>query len=381
MSTSRKIYSKEFKIEAVRLWQTTERTAPQVEAELGITPGLLYEWKRKLAANGSEAFPGQGRLTPSEEELRRLRRELEVVRQERDILKKAGGHLLAAKVMRFAFIEAHRAEFPVTLMCRMLAVSPSGYYAWRGRGPSAREMANQVIMGQIETVHAQSHQTYGSPRVWQELKNQGMPCSQNRVARLMRAHGIVAKQMKRYQRTTRANAAHPVAPNHLNGDFSATRPNEKWLADITYIPTQEGWLYLAAVLDLFSRRIVGWAMAERMTSALVERALDMALRSRRLTAPLLHHSDRGSQYTGGDYQRLLADHRLLVSMSNVGHCYDNAPMESFFGTLKTEWVHHRAYQTRQEAKTDLFFYIEGFYNRSRRHSALDYLSPADFEHA
>jgi putative transposase len=236
--------------------------------------------------------------------------------------------------MKFQFIEEHRNEFAINRMCQALGISRSGYYAWRERPVSQREMANQALLQQIEAVHAESEETYGSPRIYRELTAAGVPCSLNRIARLMRQHGIVAIQARRFKVTTKANEAHPVAPNLLDGDFSATAPNEKWLADISYIATHEGWLYLAAVMDLFSRRIVGWAMQERMTSSLVASALQMAIGHRRPPAALIHHSDRGSQYTGRDYQKLLKDNQIQVSMSGAGNCYDNAPMESFFGTLK-----------------------------------------------
>jgi putative transposase len=281
--------------------------------------------------------------------------------------------------MRYQFIEDYRDMFPIHLMCRVLTVSRSGYYAWRIRPVSQREMANCELIKKIKAVHEDSWETYGSPRVYQELKAQGISCGENRVARLMQSHGIRAKQVKRKKMTTKANAAHPVAPNLLNGNFTAERPDEKWLADISYIPTAEGWLYLAVIMDLFTRLIVGWSMAARMTSPLVEAALEMALQQRQPPPGLLHHSDRGSQYTGKDYQILLKSNIIEVSMSSTGNCYDNAPIESLFGTLKTELVHHRAYRTREEAKGDIFFYIEGFYNRRRRHSALGYLCPVDFE--
>ena len=264
------------------------------------------------------------------------------------------------------------------LLCRVLAVSSSGYYAWRRRPTSQREMANETLLEAIKQAYDANLGIYGSPRIYAELKEQ-LPCSRNRVARLMKKHQIVARQKRRYKQTTRANATHPVAANLLAGDFTATAPNEKWAADITYIPTQEGWLYLAAVLDLFSRRIVGWAMSARMTSELVLDALDMALRVRRPAAGLIHHSDRGSQYTGSLYQQRLQQNQLQVSMSGTGNCYDNAPAESFFGSLKMEWLFHTQHETRAQARTDVFFYIEAFYNRQRRHSTLGYLSPAAFE--
>jgi len=281
--------------------------------------------------------------------------------------------------VRFQFIENHRDKWPVTRMCKVLNVSPSGFYAWCGRPVSAREMANRELVKKIETVYYDSYETYGSPRVYHELKAQDVACSENRVARLMRLRGLRAKQVRRYKSTTKRNKRHPVAPNLLNRDFSADRPDHKWLTDITYIPTQEGWLYLAVILDLYNRGIVGWAMSERMTSALTIRALKMAIRERRPGAGLIHHSDQGSQYTDGTYQALLRDNGIQASMNGVGTWYDNAPMESFFGTLKSELVHHRVYHTREEARPDLFFYIEAFYNRRRRHSSLDYLSPEAYE--
>ena len=281
--------------------------------------------------------------------------------------------------MRFQFIEDHRDEFPVSRMCKVLGVSRSGYYAWRKRPPSEREMANQRLYEKIKRVYNESGGTYGSPRIYRALKREGVACSENRVARLMRLRGLRAKQMKTYKTTTKRNKADPVAPNRLKRDFTAERPNEKWLTDITYIRTEEGWLYLAVVLDLYSRRIVGWAMSDRMTSDLTIRALKMALEHREVETGLLHHSDQGSQYTDGEYQQLLKDWGIEVSMNGVGTWYDNAPMESFFGTLKTEWAHHRGYRTRQEASTDLFYYIEAFYNRRRLHSALGYVSPVRYE--
>jgi putative transposase len=276
-------------------------------------------------------------------------------------------------------IAEHQEKFPVTRMCEVLNVSPSGYYAWRKRPVSAREMANRELLKRIEAVYNDSYGTYGSPRIYRELKAQGVACSENRVARLMRLYHIRAKQARRYKVTTRRNKAHPAAPNLLKQDFTAERPDHKWLADITYIPTLEGWLYLAAILDLYTRRIVGWAMSERMTSDLTMTALRMAIHSRQPGPGLIHHSDQGSQYTDGAYQALLKEHGIQVSMNGVGSWYDNAPMESFFGTLKGEWVYHCLYHTRDEARPDLFFYIEAFYNRRRRHSALGYLSPEAYE--
>jgi putative transposase len=267
----------------------------------------------------------------------------------------------------------------VKRMCQVLDVSASGYYAWRNRPPSGREMANRELSKMITAAYESSYGTYGSPRIYRELQAQGVACSETRVARLMRLSGLQARQTRCYRVTTKRDRSHPVAPNLLKRDFAADRPNQKWLCDITYIPTQEGWLYLASVLDLYARRIVGWAMSDRMTSDLTKEALQMALHRRQPGTDLIHHSDRGSQYTDGSYQALLEQHGIQVSMNGVGSWYDNAPMESFIGTLKSERVHHRAYFTRDEARLDLFFYIEAFYNRRRRHSSLNYLSPEAYE--
>ena len=281
--------------------------------------------------------------------------------------------------MRFQFITDHRDQFPVTRMCGDLAVSPSGFYAWSNRPPSVREMANEKLFEKITRVYNAFHGRYGSPRIYHELRKQHVRCSENRVARLMRLRGLQAIQTKRFKSVTKRSKAHRAAPNLLNRDFTVDRPAQKWLADITYIATMEGWLYLAAVLDLYSRRIVGWAMSDRATSEMTLAALQMALSQRGPVADLIHHSDQGSQYTDGKYRALLGNHSIQASMNSVGSWYDNAPMESFFGTLKSELVYHCAYRTRDEARTSVFAYIESFYNRRRSHSSLGYLSPVAYE--
>ena len=282
--------------------------------------------------------------------------------------------------MRYTFIHAHQQEFPIRRMCQVLAVSASGYYAWRERPESARAQANRKLLAEIRGVHERSRGIYGSPRVYADLQLRGFRVGRNRIARLMRLEKICGRRRKKkFPRTTNSQHEYPVAPNRLNREFHATRPNEKWLADITYIPTAEGWLYLAAVMDLFSRKIVGWSFGDSLESSLVERAFQMAVQNAATLNGLLHHSDRGSQYAADAYQQLLVAQHVQVSMSRRGNCYDNAPMESFFGTLKSECVHHRNYLTRQEAITDIFFYIVGFYNRERLHSSLGYLSPEEFE--
>jgi len=281
--------------------------------------------------------------------------------------------------MRYHFVEQHRERYRITRMCRVLHVSRSGYYAWRRRPPSAREMANQELAQEIERIFEEKHKVYGSPRIHRELLALGKWCNRKRVARLMRKRGLRARCRRKYKVTTQRNATHEVAPNLLHQDFQAEQPNAKWVADISYIHTQVGWLYLAVILDLFSRRVVGWAMEPRLTQALALKALRMALQRCHPPKGLIHHSDRGSQYTSTTYLNLLHSWGIRVSMSSTGNCYDNAPAESFFGTLKNEWVHHQHYPTRGAAKTSLFNYIEVFYNRERRHSYLDYVSPVAFE--
>lgn len=281
--------------------------------------------------------------------------------------------------MKYKFIKEHKVMYRLGLMCHVLGVSRSAYYAWRKGHRSRRSEQDERLLAEIRTAHQASRQTYGSPRVHAELKARGIACGRKRVARLMRLEGLRAKQKRRFKITTDSRHNLPVAANLLDRNFQPPAPNQAWVADISYIPTQEGWLYLAVVMDLYSRLVVGWAMSDRATRTLVMDALNMALGRRRPAPGLLHHSDRGSQYASGDYQALLRAHRITCSMSRKGEVYDNAPMESFFHTLKTELVHHRRYRSRGQARADIFEYIEVFYNRQRRHSYLGYYSPAAFE--
>ena len=282
--------------------------------------------------------------------------------------------------MRFAFVRDHRDEFPVALMCHVLGVSRAGYYAWLGRPESPRSAHQAEVLGRIRRIHRQVRQTYGSPRVYRALKAEGVACCENTVAKLMRRAGVRAAVARRFVvRTTDSGHGHAVAANVLDRRFEPGAPDRVWVGDITYIATGQGWLYLAAVLDLGSRKVVGWATADHLRSELVARALVNALEHRRPSGSVLHHSDRGVQYACDDYQELLRANGLEVSMSRKGDCHDNAVMESFFGTLKRELVHRQTYGTREEAERSLFEYIEVFYNRQRLHSTLGYLSPAQYE--
>jgi len=282
--------------------------------------------------------------------------------------------------MKFRFIRDHGADYPVTIMCRALEVSPAGYYAWRTRTESLRSAANRALLDHIRRVHRDTRGRYGSPRIHVELQAQGRGVSRGRIERLMRRHGIRAIMARpRRARTTDSRHDHPIAPNLLNRNFSAAAPNQVWLTDITYVETGQGWLYLAAVMDLYSRRIVGWAMDDHLRTELPLAALNMAISTRRPDANLIHHSDRGVQYASADYRTALQSASMRPSMSRRADCWDNAPMESFFHTLKTEQVNHQHYATRDQAKRDIFAYIEGFYNRTRRHSSIGYKAPVEIE--
>lgn len=280
--------------------------------------------------------------------------------------------------MKYTFVAAHSGEYPIRRMCSVLGVQRSGYYAWLERTPSTREQANQDLLVLIKAEHQKSRKTYGSPRLHVVLRRKGVVCGHNRVARLMHLHEITALTRRRYHPvTTQRQPGVVPAPNLLNQEFFATAPNQKWVSDFTYIETGEGWLYLAVVLDLFSRKVIGWSMSQTMDTALVETALRMALLGRRPPAGLLHHSDQGSQYTSAAYRSCLTAALAQLSMSGVGNCYDNAVMESFFGTLKTEWV-TGPFPTCALARTTIFEYMEVWYNRQRLHSTLGYCSPVDF---
>ena len=280
--------------------------------------------------------------------------------------------------MRYAFIEQNRDSYPLQALCAALEVSDSGFASWQGGEGPTKWLSDSALLKLIREIHGQTKAAYGSPRIYQELKERGIAVSRGRIERLMRKNGIRARHKRRFKATTDSKHTLPVAPNRLNQNFAAQRPDQIWTADITYVATNEGWLYLAVVLDLYTRQIVGWAMRERMTQDLVIDALRMAWFRRRPRAGLIHHSDRGSQYCSAAFQKQLLAYGMLASMSRKGNCWDNAPTESFFNSLKNERVHGARYGTRNEARADVFEYIEVFYNRSRRHSALGGVSPVSF---
>jgi putative transposase len=282
--------------------------------------------------------------------------------------------------MRYLFIQQHAGSLPVRTMCQVLQVGPSGYYAWTRRVPRQREIKRLQVVESIRSVHLQSRGAYGAPRVHQALRKQGVICSEKQVAKLMRENQIRSRRMRKFRvKTTDSNHPHQPAANLLDRKFDRQKLNEVWVADITYIATDEGWLYLASVMDLCSRRIIGWATADHLRTELASEALNLAIRARGLQRGLLHHSDRGVQYACQDYRAILERHGITCSMSRRGNCHDNASMESFFKTFKVELVHQERYATRKEANAAIYPYIELFYNRQRLHSSLGYCSPVEYE--
>lgn len=276
-------------------------------------------------------------------------------------------------------MRAQAAAHPISRQCRVLRVSRSGYYAWRQRPESSHARADRALLAEIQAVHRATRGCYGALKTWRQLQRQGVACGKHRVARLRRQAGITTARTRRRHRRIQSHHSYPVAANCLNRAFAVQRPNRVWVGDITFIPTRAGWLYLAIMVDLFARRVVGWAMSAAIDGPLVTQALQMALAQRRTPAGLIHHTDQGRQYADGTYQRVLQAHGMIPSMSRKGDCFDNACAESFFSTLKNELVHHHTFQSREEARTAIFEYIEVFYNRQRLHQTLGYLAPAEYE--
>ena len=281
--------------------------------------------------------------------------------------------------MKYRFIEDHKHAYRVRSLCSALGVSRSGYYEWRGRRPSRRAEDNQRLLQHIREVHRASRENYGAHKTWKALRADGESCGENRVARLRQAHGIVAERVVLFRRAYANRNSAPPAPNLLNRDFTAERPNRVWVTDVTFVPTRRGWLYVAAMIDLFSRRVVGWSMGNRPDQPLVIDALRMALEQRQPEPGLIHHSDQGQVYAGGMYRAMLREHGIVQSMSRKGNCLDNAVAESFFSNLKNELVHHTLYEDRDQARSAIFDYMELFYNRQRLHESLGYVSPVCFE--
>ncbi|HEV7487781.1 MAG TPA: IS3 family transposase [Thermoanaerobaculia bacterium] len=375
----RKRYSTELQQELVRLVRAG-RTPEQLAAEFEPSAQAIRNWVKQ--AELDEGTRTDGLKTEEREELARLRRENARLKEEREILFKSRGLVRAGDREEvktiFFFIDAHQAMFSIRAMCRVLEVSASGYYAWRRRMISVRTGENEKLQQRIRTIHDHSRQTYGAPRIHAELKDEGTRVGRKRVARLMKESGLAGVSRRKSTVTTRRNRSARPAPDLVDRQFAADKPNQLWVADITYVPTWVGFLYLAVVLDVWSRKIVGWAMASHLRTPLVTAALDMAITQRSPTN-VIHHSDQGCQYTSIEFGKRCRQAGIRPSMGSVGDCYDNAMCESFFATLECELIDRSAFKNHDEARHAIFDFIEGFYNTHRRHSALSYDSPVQFE--
>ncbi|MCA4914541.1 MAG: IS3 family transposase [Roseomonas sp.] len=365
----------EFRKEAVRIALTSGLSRRQVADDLGVGFSTLNKWVS--ARRGTDVVSAKDRDLARENE--RLRREVRILKEERDIPKKSHPVLREPKAVRFRFVEEQRGAFPIDRLCRVMNVSPRGLRAYRSRPASRRQRTDMVVLAHIKEQSRLSLGSYGRPRMTEELKEVGVDVGHRRVGRLMRENGIVVERTRKFKATTDSDHTFNIAPNLLERDFTADRPNQKWAGDISYVWTREGWLYLAVILDLHSRRVIGWAVSDRMKRDLAIRALKMAIALRSPPPGCVFHSDRGSQYCSHEYQKILREHGLQSSMSGKGNCYDNAVVETFFKTIKAELVWRRTWETRRQAETTIFQYINGFYNPRRRHSALGGKSPLAFE--
>ncbi|MEP8671893.1 IS3 family transposase [Enterobacter hormaechei] len=371
---SGKRYPEEFKIEAVKQVVDRGYSVASVATRLDITTHSLYSWIKKYGPDSST----NKEQSDAQAELRRLQKELKRVTDERDIFKKSRGVLRKAVRLRYAFIRDNSCCWPVRLLCRVLDVHPSGFYAWLQQPHSQRHQADLRLTGQIKQFWLESGCVYGYRKIHLDLRDSGQQYGVNRVWRLMKRVGIKAQVGYRSPRARKGEAS-IVSPNRLQRQFNPDAPDERWVTDITYIRTHEGWLYLAVVVDLFSRKIIGWSMQSRMTKDIVLNALLMAVWRRNPQKQVLVHSDQGSQYTSHEWQSFLKSHGLEGSMSRRGNCHDNAVAESFFQLLKRERIKKKIYGTREEARSDIFDYIEMFYNSKRRHGSSDQMSPTEYE--
>ncbi|WP_155963364.1 IS3 family transposase [Enterobacter sp. BIDMC 29] len=371
---SGKRYPEEFKIEAVKQVVDRGYSVASVATRLDITTHSLYAWIKKYGPDSST----NKEQSDAQAEIRRLQKELKRVTDERDIFKKSRGVLRKAVRLRYAFIRDNTCCWPVRLLCRVLDVHPSGFYAWLQQPHSQRHQADLRLTGQIKQFWLESGCVYGYSKLHLDLRDSGQQCGVNRVWRLMKRVGIKAQVGYRSPRARKGEAS-IVSPNRLQRQFNPDAPDERWVTDITYIRTHEGWLYLAVVVDLFSRKIIGWSMQSRMTKDIVLNALLMAVWRRNPQKQVLVHSDQGSQYTSHEWQSFLKSHGLEGSMSRRGNCHDNAVAESFFQLLKRERIKQKIYGTREEARSDIFDYIEMFYNSKRRHGSSDQMSPTEYE--
>ncbi|WP_139279422.1 IS3 family transposase [Roseovarius marisflavi] len=370
-----KRYTDEFRRDAVRMATTSGLTRPQLSSDLGVGLSTLNKWVQQHQHDDLMSGPHED----VEKENTRLRKEVRLLREEREVLNKGGDLLCRPKPVRFAFIDAWKEVWPVEFLCRIMQVTSRGFRAWRVRPMSQRQRDDMVLLAHIREQHRLSLQSYGRPRMTEELQELGLSVGHGRVGRLMRENGIKVIRTQKYKATTDSNHTFNIAPNLLGQDFLADGPNQKWAGDISYIWTSEGWLYLAVILDLYSRRVIGWAVSNRMKRDLAIRALDMAVALRQPPEGCIHHTDRGSQYCSNEYQRRLSKHGFKVSMSGKRNCYDNSMVETFFKSIKAELIWRNRWDTRRQAEGAIFQYINGFYNPRRRHSSLGGKSPLAFE--
>ncbi|MCH7506555.1 MAG: IS3 family transposase [Proteobacteria bacterium] len=376
----RKKYSKEFKLDAVSLVLEQSYSRAEAARSLGLNSNMLGRWVTEHQDGGGQAFRGNGKLTPEQEEIRRLNSQVKNLKMEKEILKKGDGLLCQRNAMKYLFVTQHKKTWPIDLMCRVLGVSRQGYYHYRRNVESKlADSEHQEMLVWIKDIAVACTYSYGRRRMKKAMNALGFPISRTKTVNLMKEAGIEVRHKKKFKVTTNSNHKLPLFDNLLERQFDVEQPNQVFASDITYVWTQEGWLYLAVVIDLYSRKVVGWSMSSRMTAQLVCDALTMAIWLRRPKAGLIHHSDRGSQYASHAFRRLLKAHGILGSMSRKGNCWDNAVVESFFGSLKQERVHWRHYQTRYEAQQDILDYISMFYNSYRLHSYLGYKSPNQYE--
>ncbi|MBI3561854.1 MAG: IS3 family transposase [Gammaproteobacteria bacterium] len=390
MKQERKTYTPEFKREAVAMATQQGHGYTEAARILKINPTMLRRWEKEQRANGDQAFPGKGHQVPALEEIARLKRaltDIELLKKQRRTTagmpeleqRRSSCRLRQGNTVKYAFIRDNKAHYPVRQLCEVLDVQPGSYYAWCRRSVSQRAQANIQLDVHIQAVFAEHQRRYGSPRITKELHEQGKKCSENRVAARMQLLGLQAKGKRKYKATTHSNHTLPVVPNLLEQNFEAPSPNQKWVSDITYVWTDEGWLYLAVVPDVYSRLVVGYALSARIDWALVIAALRRALFRRHFPPGVIVHSDRGSQYCSEDYQALLSEHGLICSMSKRGDCYDNAAMESWNHSYKVETIHGERFATRWQAEKITTDYIDRYYNVKRRHSTLGLRSPQDYE--
>ncbi|WP_259458015.1 IS3 family transposase [Salipaludibacillus neizhouensis] len=375
----RKTYDKKFKVQAVRMVKEDEKRIAEVARELDLAEQTLHNWIKKYEIGNEAAFVGSGNVSAEDKAERDFKKRIRDLEEENAILKKANGHLRQRPEVIYDFIKQHRHDHRVAKMCQVLGVSKSGYYAWLKRPKSNQKKKREKLTSRIKKIHLESRNTYGSPKITKVLQGKGVRVSQKTVTRIMKENGIRSKTVKKYKATTNSKHNLPIYPNLLNQQFTVERPGQVWVADITYIWSSEGWLYLASVMDLYSRRIIGWEMDGRMTKELVVTALKRAMITQPPTSGLIHHSDRGSQYASNDYQALLRENDVTSSMSRKGNCYDNACIESFHGVIKRELIFHENYKTRNQAKRSIFEYLVSFYNYKRIHSTNNYMSPMAYE--